>query len=93
MKENVSVPAHRLGQFAAGQRYSSSRRSTGAGQAAAWRTQGAGRGGSGRTWVGCGLYRLPQGQRGGGGWSSQLTGRGNCRQAEQEYSQVQLDYV
>lgn len=83
----VYIPAHRLGQFAARQRDPPScRRSTGARQAAAWSRQGAGGGGSGRAGVGCGLYRLPQSQRGWGGWSSQLTGRGYWRQAEQEHS-------
>lgn len=71
------IPAHRLGQFAAGQRDASSCRSTGAGQATARRSQGAGGGGSGGTGVGCGLDRLPQSQWWRGSRSSQLTGRRN----------------
>lgn len=81
-------PAHRLGQFTAGQGDASSGRGTGAGQATAWRSQGAGRGGGGRTRVGCGLDRLPQSQWGWGSRSSEFTGRRNWRQAKQEYKWI-----
>lgn len=67
----VQPPADRLGQFAARQRDPPScRGSTGSGQAAARGSQGAGRGGGSGAEGGCGLHRLLQGQRGGGGWSS-----------------------
>lgn len=85
----VHLPADRLGQLAARQRDPpASRGSTGSGQAAAGRSQGASRGGGVGSQGGCGLHRLLQSQRGWGGWSSQLTGRRNWRQTSSPVKNV-----